>query len=117
MAKKKIASKSTKSIIDSVAPTIARVEQELMTGLLTQALALKILKNSSKPASVLLRELIDIEVEVGRFIGSTLTAGAGKGPESNYTGALSGALSFVSSFNGKPRRPSESKKGVQGKKP
>ncbi len=116
MVKKKVTTKSTKSLGDSVAPTIARVEQELMTGLLTQALALKILKNSSKPASELLRELMDMEVEVGRFIGNTLATGAGRGSVSNCTGVLSGALAFASGFSTKPKTD-ENKKGVQGRKP
>lgn len=78
------------------APTLRQIESRLMKNILGNSLALEIIRNSQKPTSELIAELIEIEARVGEFVGETLqqTAAKHKG-KIDLKGALAGALSFM----------------------
>ena len=78
------------------APTLRQIESRLMKNILGNSLALEIIRNSQKPTSEIIAELIEIEARVGEFVGETLqqTAAKHKG-KIDLKGALAGALSFM----------------------
>ena len=77
-------------------PTLQQIESRLMKNILAQSLALEIIRNSQKPSSELISELIDIEAAVGEFVGQALQQSTAKHKNKiDLKGALAGALSFV----------------------
>ncbi len=78
------------------APTLRSIESQLMKSILAQSLALEIIRNSQKPTSELLSELLEVEVRVGEFVGDALREAAIQNKNKiDVRGALAGALSFV----------------------
>ena len=70
--------------------SLAKIEERLVKSILSATLALHILRSSRKPTSQLTRELLDIEFDVGRFVGMAMQT-----KERNLKGALAGAVSFI----------------------
>lgn len=70
------------------------IEEKLTANALKTILALYLLKNTRKPMSSLVRELCDIEIEVGRFIANAIQDNTNPLPQ-NFKGLLSSALSFI----------------------
>ncbi|MBX3032597.1 MAG: hypothetical protein KF865_01635 [Bdellovibrionaceae bacterium] len=78
------------------APTLRQIESRLMKNLLAQSLALEILRNSQKPTADLISDLIEIEAQVGEFIGGALMQSTAKHKNKiDLRGVLAGALSLM----------------------
>lgn len=85
------------------APFIRELESQLTKNIMAQSLALQVIRNSQKPASELVQELMSIEARVGEFLGKALEEAGGKNPRAiDFRGTLAGVLSFVPM---KPFRP------------
>lgn len=66
-----------------------------MRSVLSGTLALHVLRNTRKPVSLLVKELMDIEMEVGQFVGAAMQMHAETLKASKLRGMLAGALSFI----------------------
>lgn len=91
------------------APALREIEAKLTKSILAQSLALQIIRNSKKPTSDLLAELVGIEAQVGEFVGQVLEKAGGDPGQVDLRGLLAGALSLIpmKPFGG--RRPSAKK--------
>lgn len=78
------------------APKLREIESKLTRGIMAQSLALEIIKNSQRPTSELIAELLDIECQTGKFVGDVLQNVGGKHQVSvDLKGVLAGAVSFI----------------------
>lgn len=76
--------------------SLEHVEERLNKSILSAALALYILRNSTEPTSKLIKELIQIEIEVGKFVGQALEMHIKRTKMFwRKSGFLAGALSFI----------------------
>lgn len=75
--------------------SLGHVEEQLEKSILKAALALYILKNSREPASKLVRDLLQMEIEVGKFVGQVLEMRAGRMEVICQEGLLASTLSFI----------------------
>lgn len=82
--------------------SLEQIEEGLVKSILSGTLALHILRSSRKPTSKLVRELLDIDVEVGRFVGQALQMHAEHIKVAIPNGALASALSFIPIPSGEP---------------
>lgn len=76
--------------------SLEQIEERLVKSVLSNALALHILRSSQKPTSKLVDELLEIEIQVGQFVGHAMQMHIENLKASNMEGMLANALSFVS---------------------
>lgn len=96
--KKDIAEKAPRGRVTQVEPltmSLEQVEERLMRSVLSGTLALHVLRNTRKPVSLLAKELMEIEMEVGQFVGAAMQMHAETLKASKLRGTLAGALSFI----------------------
>lgn len=77
------------------AMSLEQIEERLVKSILSGTLALHILRSSRKPLSGLVKELMDMEVEVGKFVGAAVQMHAESLKRTEMKGMLAGALSFI----------------------
>ena len=75
--------------------SLEQIEERLIKNILRGSLALQILRGSRKPVSRLMKELIEIEVEVGQFVGQAMQMHVDSVKATNFQGVLASALSFI----------------------
>lgn len=75
--------------------TLEQIEDRLNNTLLASALALKVLRGIRKPTSQLINELLEIEFQVGHFVGDAMKIHLGKAQSMNLKGTLANALSTI----------------------
>lgn len=78
-----------------VAMSLEQIEERLVKSILSGTLALHILRSSRKPTCELVEELLDIEVQVGEFVGQAMQMHTRNSKAPNLRGALASALSFI----------------------
>ncbi len=93
--KKAKATKKSKEIVRSDSLTLEQIQERLTNTMLASGLALKVLKNIRKPTSQLIQELLDIEFQVGHFVGESMKIHAAQMIAPNLSGALANVLSTV----------------------
>ena len=93
--RKKKVSLSAKPLQLQPRMSLEQIEERLVKNLLRGSLALQILRGSQKPVSKLLKELLEIEVEVSQFIGQAMQMHADNIKDTNFQGVLASALSFI----------------------
>ena len=72
---------------------LEKFENELVLGLLKKMLALYLIKNSKIPLSELMEELVDAEMQVGKFVSTALH---GKGNrDQDFRGILGAVVSTM----------------------
>lgn len=114
---KKKATKKSNAIVRSDFLTLEQIQDRLTNTMLASGLALKVLKNIRKPTSLLIQELLDIEFQVGHFVGESMKIHAAQMIAPNLSGALANVLSTVS-VGGRnlPVPFADTPKKVQGRK-
>lgn len=75
--------------------SLQQIEERLLKSVLSGTLALHILRNSRTPTSELLEELMNVEAEVGQFVGQAMQMHVESLKATNLKGVLAGALSFI----------------------
>lgn len=75
--------------------SLEQIEERLVKNILRGSLALQILRGSQKPVSKLMRELLEIEIEVSQFVGQAMQIHADNIKATNFQGVLASALSFI----------------------
>jgi len=77
------------------ATNLRQMESRLIKNILVQSLAVEIIRNSQKPSSELLKELINIETQAGNFVGQAFMEAGSEPGEVDLKGVLASALSFI----------------------
>ena len=80
----------------NAAMSLEQIEERLLKSVLGGTLALYVLRSSRKPTSRLVNELLEIEVEVGQFVGRAMQMHVENLKAANLKGSLANALSFIS---------------------
>jgi hypothetical protein len=93
--KKTKTAKKSKKIVRSDYLTLEQIQERLTDTMLASGLALKVLKNIRKPTSQLIEELLDIEFQVGHFVGKSMKMHTAQMIAPNLRGALANVLSTV----------------------
>lgn len=75
--------------------SLDQIVERLVRSILSGTLALQILRNSRKPTYKLVNELLEIEMEVGQFVGRAMHMHAKSFKASNMGGMLANTLSFI----------------------
>lgn len=75
--------------------TLGEIEERLSNTILASSLALKVLKGVRKPTSQLIQELLDIEFQVGHFVGEAMKIHVEQMRAPNLRGVLANALSTM----------------------
>lgn len=92
---KKKSSLSAKPFQPQPRISLEQIEERLVKNLLRGSLALQILRGSRKPVSRLMKELVEIEIEVGQFVGQAMQMHVDSIKATNFQGVLASALSFI----------------------
>lgn len=82
--------------------TLGEIEERLSNTILASSLALKVLKGVRKPTSKLIQELLDIEFQVGHFVGEAMKIHIEQMRTPNLRGVLANALSTIPLGGTKP---------------
>lgn len=75
--------------------SLDQIEEHLVKSVLSSTLALHILRNSRKPTSKLVNELLEIEMDVGQFVGRAMQMHAKSLKALSMGGGLANTLSFI----------------------
>lgn len=99
------------------AMSLAQIEERLVKSILSGSLALHILRNSRKPTSRLVNDLLEIEMEVGFFVGQAMQMHSRSLRTANLDGMLASALSFIPMHEASAQNPSQSQNKKSKPKP
>lgn len=75
--------------------SLEQIEEHLVKSILRGTLALHVLRNSRKPASKLIHDLLEIEMQVSQFVGHTTRVHAKELKDTLQKGALANVFSFM----------------------
>ncbi|MBY0315670.1 MAG: hypothetical protein K2Q26_09135 [Bdellovibrionales bacterium] len=99
MKKTKFKKKATfpigQPLAKKTATSLEQIEERLVKSILASTLALHILRSSRKPTFKLVNELLEMEFQVGQFVGRAMKMHSESLKSTNLKGALANALSFT----------------------
>lgn len=96
--------------------TLEQIQERLNNTILASSLALKVLKGMRKPTSQLINELLEIEFQVGHFVGEAMKIHIQQMKRPNLRGTLANALSTVPLGNPRLNTSAPAKPQLRAKK-
>lgn len=96
--------------------TLEQIQERLNNTILASSLALKVLRGIRKPTSQLINELLEIEFQVGHFVGEAMKIHVQQMRQPNLRGTLANALSTIPLGGPRPNTSTPTKPQLQAKK-